>query len=98
MNKIGKCRFCGREFVKKNNSHRCCSRDCRIKAWNQDTKKLQEEQPKERKVTKVKVSMEQMLDAMSRLSEQKGRNVQYGEVQRLLITGKLKVKGGVIYV
>ena len=92
MDKIAKCRYCGKEFVKNVKIHRFCSDVCRRRAYNEKPK------AEEPKVTKVKVSMEQMLDAMFRLSEKKGRNVQYGEVQSLLIAGKLKVKGGVIYV
>lgn len=92
MKEIANCKYCDKEFEKQQPNHRFCCTKCRRDFYE---KKPRKEQPK---VGKVKVSMEQMLDAMFRLSEKKGRSVQYGEVQRLLITGKLKVKGGVIYV
>ena len=37
-----------------------------------------------------------MVDLMLKLEKELGRVVQYGEAQEMLLTGKLKVKDGVI--
>ena len=50
----------------------------------------------EKKRTDPKITIEGMVDIMMRLSKERGRVVQYGEVQSELLTGKLKVKGGAV--
>lgn len=90
MNKIAKCQCCGEEFVKKVKIQRFCCDACRRKAYNESPKM------KEHKAPKVNVTMDMMLDAMLRLSKERGRVVQYGQVQKELLTGKLYVRGGVI--
>jgi hypothetical protein len=42
------------------------------------------------------LTIEQVVDTMLRLSEERGKHMQYGDIQKGLLTGKLKVKGGVI--
>ena len=94
MDKIGNCKMCGAEYVRIAGNHLYCSTECRNVAL-----KIKKERAKEGKYgDNPKITIEQMMDAALRLSEKYGRPVQYGEVQRLLLTGKLKVKGGVIIV
>lgn len=98
MEKICKC--CGHVFYPKHHNESYCSDECRHQRQIELNRQYRSvaEKKKAMKCKTPYVSMKQMVDAMLRLSKKKGRTVQYGEMQRLLITGKVEVRGGVIIV
>lgn len=98
MEKICKC--CGHVFYPKHHNEGYCSEECRHQRQIELNRQYRSvsEKKKAMKCKTPYVSMKQMVDAMLRLSKKKGRIVQYGEMQRLLITGKVEVRGGVILV
>ena len=92
MGKVINCGLCGKEFVRKSARHLYCSYECRMKA-----DKLRKERRKAEKSAKIPaVTLGMMVEAVDRLSKERGRYVSYGQVQKELTIGKLKVKGGVI--
>ena len=98
MGKI--CKYCGHVFYPKHHNEGYCSDECRHQRQVESNRQARSalNRKKAMKCKTPYVSMKQMVDAMIRLSNKKGRTVQYGEVQRLLITGKVEVRGGVILV
>ena len=94
MNKIRYCRWCSKEFVPKHFNMVYCSCDCRYQGQLERVKSKKQEKNIELK--QPNVTMEMMVDAMARLSKERGRYVSYGDVQKELDYGKLYVKDGVI--
>lgn len=94
------CAFCGEEFEKTNHNQRYCCEECNKTAENQRRRQRDRQRrriaQKSAKLGANFPSIEDMVDIMLRLSKERGRVVQYGEVQRLLLTGRLKVKDGVL--
>lgn len=91
------CYYCGEWFVKRGNQRYCC-KECRELAEKQQwAQQREKEKIKKKKKAQGKpgLSIEGMVDVMLKLSEERGHIVQYGEVQRELLTGRLKLNGGV---
>lgn len=94
MIKMRNCWHCGTRFVAENDRCRYCSAECKMEE-RKERKRLAK--VKSRKPTnQANVTIDMMVDAMLRLSAERGKPVQYGDIQTGLVTGKLKVKGGVI--
>ena len=94
MEKIGKCKVCGCEFVKKGGNHLICSEECKKKQWRD---KYNAE--KERTIVKKpadKTSIYDMVEIAMKLSKERGKIVNYGDLQAEIITGKIRVRGGAI--
>jgi hypothetical protein len=94
------CGFCGEWFTKKWSNQRYCCEKCkkdaeklRLKRRYFDTIKSEK---KGEKRCAPSISIEGMVDIMLKLEKELGRVVQYGEVQQMLMTGKIKVKDGVM--
>ena len=88
MERMIKCRVCGEEFTTTNNRQRFCSYKCRYEAQKE------REAKKSSSPAKTYPDIYDMVDAMMKLSKERGRVVQNGEVQRMILTGRLKVVGG----
>ena len=85
MTEIRYCLHCGAEFETDNKRRVYCSGTCKSRAlYKRRTKKG---------LKAPSVSIEQMVDEMLRLSEEKGRSVQYGELQRMMLTGRHTIGG-----
>jgi hypothetical protein len=91
MLEIRSCLLCGNTFIAKNNRHVYCSAECKI-----DARKQREKQIRYKSTHTADVTIEQIIDTALRLSKERGKLVQYGDVQKELLLGKLKVKDGVI--
>ena len=94
MNKVDLCRGCGKEFTLQYPNQRYCSVECRVEARRIRGWKRKNE-PREVKAT-PKITINDMVKAMIRLSKERGYTVQYGELQTDLITGRVKIRGGKI--
>ena len=94
------CAFCGEEFKKTNHNQRYCCEECCKTAENQRRRQRDRQRrriaQKSAKVGANPLSIEDMVEIALKLSKKYGRVVSYGEVQRLLITGRLKLKDGVM--
>lgn len=86
MGRIAYCRFCSDEFEMVNSHHFYCSRECR----RLDLKRKSKKETQKSNYP----SVEDVVSVMLKLSKERGRTVQYGEVQTELISGKLKIKNG----
>jgi predicted nucleic acid-binding Zn ribbon protein len=91
MLEIRSCLLCGASFKAVNNRHVYCSAECKI-----DANKQRRKQGHRNNTRTASITIEQMIDTALRLSEERGKLVQYGDVQKELLTGKLIVKDGVI--
>lgn len=90
MKNIDVCKNCGKEYHKKYPNQRYCSQEClaearRIQSWKQSHKARMV-------VATPKITINDMVKAMIRLSKERGYTVQYGELQTDLITGRVKVR------
>lgn len=83
------CKMCGKEFTVRYRNHKYCCCECRRSYSRQRRKEIRNGVYKD--VTKPSVSMDRMLDLMAKLSKEQGRVVQYGEVQEMLLTGRMKL-------
>lgn len=86
--RIMNCLHCGTPFKARNNRHCYCSASCKRDAnfeRKQATIRLN--------VKPANITIEDMVDEMMRLSEEKGRTVQYGELQKMLLTGRHVIGG-----
>ena len=93
------CYICGVDFKAHHHNQRYCSDECRREAYRISNRKWKKNYTKKRKAVAPKhnhPSIEQMVDVAMKLSKKLGRRMGYGDVQRMLITGKLEVKDGVI--
>lgn len=93
------CGWCGEWFVKHHHKQLYCCKECSKLAERhskQMSKIKMREQKNKEKQEKHGLSIQNMLDIMDSLSQERGRVVQYGEVQSMLYTGKLKEKDGVL--
>ena len=86
------CAWCGTWFEKRGSQKYCCE-ECSLLA-EKEQKKREYRKKTLAKTKAPSVSIEQIVDLMLRLSKERGYVVQYGEVQRELLTGKLKLNGG----
>jgi hypothetical protein len=76
------CRCCGKEFIAKEYRTKYCSTECRGTGYIHKQKK------KEHSPVKANVSIYDMVDEMLRLSKERGRVVQYGDLQQMMMTGR----------
>jgi hypothetical protein len=95
MAKEEACGWCGEWYVKHGNQN-YCSKECSRLAEKQreKLKNLKRRSTKKIAQSKPSLSIQDMVDLMLKLSKERGRVVQYGEVQKMILTGSLKVKGG----
>lgn len=98
MVKENVCRWCGELFVKRGNQRYCCKEHSRLSVTQKARLKARMKRMKGKSTSDrvPSVSIQGMLDLMESLSKEKGRVVQYGEVQSMLYTGKIKEKDGVL--
>lgn len=91
------CGWCGELFEKKGNQTYCCKEHSRL-AKNQRVtlRNLKLAKAKEKQQKTPSLSIEDMIKISLKLSKERGCVVQYGDVQRELMTGKLKIKDGVV--
>lgn len=94
------CFLCGDEFEKLNHNQRYCCDECRETAEKQRKRQRDRQRRMEAKRS-IKSgakfpSIADMVDMGMKLSKECGRVVQYGEVQKMLLTGRIKVKDGVM--
>lgn len=82
------CKICGNKFETENNRQIYCSVECKYEAQKQRSRM------KNAPAVKEYPSTYDMVEAMLKLSKKRGRIVQYGEVQKLILTGRLKVVRG----
>lgn len=82
------CKICGNKFETENNRQIYCSCECKYEAKKRGSRE------KDIPTTKTYPSIYDMVEAMLKLSKKRGRIVQYGEVQKLILTGRLKVVRG----
>ena len=95
------CKICGEWFTKKKNNQRYCCENCKREAARRIARKryydvLKPQSKVVKKSSTPSITIDDMVAIMLKLSQERGRAVQYGEVQRELMTGKLKVKDGVV--
>jgi hypothetical protein len=91
------CGWCGEWFVKHGNQKYCCKECSKLAEKQQIYLSQKKRNIQKRKVqTAPSLSIHDMVDLMLKLEKELGRVVQYGGVQEMLLTGKLKVKDGVI--
>ena len=90
MERITKCKKCGVEFTAVNNHQYYCSLECKREAEKDRRRKRAEPRTKA-----PSTAICDMVELMMMLSKERGYTVQYGEVQRELLTGRLKLNGGV---
>ena len=84
MRKICNCKRCGEEYLQRTLHHLYCSNECREAA-----KKERKQQAKQ--TNHPKVTIDQMVATSNRLSEELGRYVSYGEVQHMLMDGRINI-------
>ena len=82
------CKMCGKEFTVRYRNHKYCCFECRMSYSNRRKKEIRKGVYKT--ITKPSVTMDRMLELMAKLSKEQGRVVQYGEVQKMLMTGRIK--------
>lgn len=80
------CKLCGKEFHVRYGNQRYCSPECRVHG---DRIAARRRRNRQKRVSPA-LSMQEMLDIMEKMSEEQGRVVQYGEVQAMLLTGRLE--------
>ena len=90
------CGWCGEWFVKRGNKKYCC-KECSELAGKQVNKLyyMKKHGKKNAKVTS-NLSMQEMINLMDKLSKERGRVVQYGELQSMIYNGEIKLKGGAV--
>ena len=82
------CAYCGEQFWKTNSRQVYCSYECRVDSYKSIQLKKKQEANKSKP---PKVTIDQIVAESNRLSEELGRYVSYGEVQQMLMAGKLKI-------
>lgn len=82
------CKMCGKEFTVRYRNHKYCCVECRMSYSRRRKKEIRKGVYKT--ITKPSVKMDRMLELMEKLSKEQGRVVQYGEVQKMLMTGRIK--------
>jgi NAD-dependent DNA ligase len=90
MSEIRYCQYCGAEFATDNNRRIFCSGECKCKAH----RKRRAMGARKASVKPPRLTIEQMVDEMMRLSAEKGRIVQYGELSHMMLTGRHKIGKG----
>lgn len=89
MAEIRYCQNCGAEFVTDNRRKIYCSGECKGKSL----RKRRAMEARKASVKPPRITIEQMVDEMMRLSEETGRLVQYGELSQMLLTGRHTIGG-----
>jgi endogenous inhibitor of DNA gyrase (YacG/DUF329 family) len=89
MTEIRYCQYCGEEFVTDNKRRIFCSGECK----NKSLRKRRAMEARKASMKQPNLTIEQMVDEMMRLSEEKGRIVQYGELSQMLLTGRHTIGG-----
>ena len=97
MSKTEACRICGEWFTRTQHNRIYCCDKCKREAEKRRLKKryfdvVKPQKKKEKKVYTPSITIDGMVALMLKLSKERGRVVQYGELQRELLTGKLKVE------
>ena len=88
------CELCGAEFLAHYHTQKYCSDECR--AHGKKIKTLEWKKKHASAKPTAFPSIEEMVDVALRLSEKYGKHLGYGDIQKMLLTGKLKVEDGVI--
>ena len=91
------CGWCGEWFVKEHHNQCYCSKQCRRYADKQKAmlrEKKKSAQQKKAKQSIPNLSMYEMIELMEKLSKERGRTMQYGELQTMIYKGELK--GGAV--
>lgn len=83
------CKMCGKEFTVRYRNHKYCCSECRMSYSNRRKKEIRKGVYKN--ITKPSVTMDRIRELMAQLSKEQGRVVQYGEVQSMIVTGRLKL-------
>ena len=83
------CKMCGKEFTVRYRNHKYCCYECRMSYSRRRQKEIRKGVYKD--IAKPSVTMDRMLELMAKLSKEQERVVQYGEVQEMLLTGRLKL-------
>ena len=93
---IESCGWCGEQFEKRGNKRYCCD-EC-SKLGKKQAHRLYCTKKRKDKNTKAasNLSMQEMIDLMDKLSKERGRVVQYGELQSMIYNGEIKLKGGAV--
>ena len=86
------CARCGEWFVRKGNQEYCC-KECSDLAKKEAERKRKQKKRQKKNGAKYP-SIDDMVRMAMELSKESGKLVQYGDVQKMLYTGKLKVKDG----
>ena len=89
MTEIRYCQNCGVEFVTDNKRRIYCSGECKRKSL----RKRRAMEARKASMKQPNLTIEQMVDEMMRLSDEKGRIVQYGELSQMLLTGRHTIGG-----
>ena len=97
--KIGVCKICGAEFERKQSNQKYCCKEC-SKVAEKIFKKLSDgrkrEQSRKADGSNPMQNILRMMKIANELTEKTGRFHQYGDVQKLIRIGKLKIKDGAI--
>ncbi len=83
------CKMCGKEFTVRYRNHKYCCYECRMSYSRRRQKEIRKGVYKD--IAKPSIPMDRMLELMAKMSKEQGRVVQYGEVQEMLLTGRLKL-------
>ena len=89
------CGWCGEWFSKRGNMKYCCKECSELAEKEKDRLRRRKKANKETKTQGKKgISINGMVDLMAELSKKRGRPMQYGDVQIMLLTGQLKAEEG----
>ena len=97
--KIGVCEICGAEFEQNHHSRKYCSKEC-YKMAHKIAYRLHKAEKQDEKIKYLSrrkmPDILGMLKIADELTKKTGMYHQYGDVQKLILTGKIKVEGGVL--
>lgn len=89
------CGWCGEWFVKKGNKSYCCEECAKLaKKQARKRRKIKKRNQKKKEQVAQGLSITGVVDLMMKLSKESGKVVQYGDVQTMEYTGKLKETDG----
>lgn len=91
------CAWCGEWFIKKGNKKYCC-KECSELADKQRTLQRNSKNRNPKRTAKgiEGLTINGVVDIMLKMTEERGKVVQYGDVQTMLYTGQIKEKDGVV--
>ena len=97
--KIGVCEICGAEFEQNHHSRKYCSKEC-YKMAHKIAYRLHKAEKQDEKIkylsSRKMPDIPTMMKIANELTKKTGRFHQYGDVQKLIRIGKLKIKDGAI--